>query len=174
MRLLRSAERAFAIVGLAMVGYHGAFDLTRLTSGSMQPTLRGDRDAGDLLLSETLTGRWRAPRRFEVVTFRNDEGLLVAKRVFGLPGEQIALRDGGFVVDGTPLALPPSLRTRRYYAYGNLTRGATIACGTGYYVLGDDSQDSQDSRFEGPIERARLLGRAWLIVSPVARLGWVR
>jgi hypothetical protein len=43
---------------------------------------------------------------------------------------------------------PASLEPLTYYAYGNLQNGATVACGDGYFVVGDDSRDSQDSRFE--------------------------
>jgi signal peptidase I len=173
-RLARRIERALALLGLLFVVYHAAFRLARMTSGSMQPTLQGRSfDDGDTVLVETLTGRWRRPRRFEIVAFHTNEGLPVMKRVFAFPGETIALRDGRFVVDGADLALPAHLRGRRYYAYGNLTRGAAVACRAGYYVLGDDSQDSQDSRFEGPIPASRIAGRAWAILAPTTRAGFV-
>jgi len=58
--------------------------------------------------------------------------------------------------------------------YGNLTEGKPVPCGDGYYVLGDDLKDSDDSRFNGPVPPHRILGRAWLIVSPRNRFGWVR
>ena len=171
-RVIRGVERTFALLGLLLVGFHLLFSLGHITSGSMQPTLMGRSfDDGDTVLVEKLTGAWLRPRRFDVVAFHTDDGLQVMKRVFAFPGETIALRDGGFVIDGQALPLPPRLRDRRYYAYGNLTRGAAVACGRGYYVLGDDSQDSQDSRFEGPIPAARIVGRGWMILSPAARFG---
>ena len=49
-----------------------------------------------------------------------------------------------------------------------------MPCGSGYYVLGDDLKDSDDSRFNGPVPADRIMGRAWLIVWPMKRLGWVR
>ncbi|MEI8197441.1 MAG: S26 family signal peptidase, partial [Phycisphaerae bacterium] len=61
-----------------------------------------------------------------------------------------------------------------YKAFGNLRGGATQSCGPGYFVLGDDSADSQDSRFDGPVLPARLRSRALLILWPFHRIGWVR
>lgn len=48
-----------------------------------------------------------------------------------------------------------------------------VDCGEGYFGLGDDSMDSDDSRIEGPIPPNWIVGRAWLIVQPWARFGLV-
>jgi signal peptidase I len=176
--VLRVVERVLAIVGLFFIVFHGAFRLSRLASGSMQPTLMGrSLTDGDVVLSETLTGRWRRPRRFEVVGFQDWNGVQIMKRVIGLPGESVALaggRPGRPVVDGKVLEIPRGVPERTYYAYGNLANGLSSRCGSGFYVLGDDSQDSQDSRFDGPIRPDRILGRALLIVWPLSRFGFVR
>jgi len=42
-----------------------------------------------------------------------------------------------------------------------------------YHVLGDDTRDSQDSRFDGPIPTDQIKARAWLIVWPFSRIGFV-
>ena len=49
----------------------------------------------------------------------------------------------------------------------------TVKCADGWYVLGDDSRDSEDSRYEGAIPRASVTGRAWLVVWPWRRIGFV-
>jgi signal peptidase I len=170
----RRVERIFALLGLLFVLYHSAFRLDRLTSHSMQPTFQGRSiDDGDFVLTERITGRWRAPRRWEVVGLHSDEGLHLMKRVVGLPGETVSLRQGRLRVNDAPVehagGSPAS-----YLAYGNLTSGASAACGSGYYVLGDYTQDSHDSRFDGSVAPHRLTGRAWLILWPPSRFGWVR
>jgi hypothetical protein len=58
--------------------------------------------------------------------------------------------------------------------FGNHMEGKPVPCGDGYYVLGDELKDSDDSRFNGPVPARRVMGRAWLIVWPWKRLGWVR
>lgn len=172
-RLFRLAERTFAVIGLLLVTYHAAFDLGEVLSPSMEPTLRGEGGSGsDWVLTEKLTGRLRRPRRWELLTFRTPDGLQVVKRVVGLPGETVALRDGGLWVDGRVVARPAALASLRYLPYGNLTPGrGPVPCGDGFYLLGDASQDSQDSRFEGPIPARQIVGRAWLVVWPLNRAG---
>ncbi len=176
--MLRSALRwghhALAGVGLLFMVYHAAFQLSVIMSPSMAPTLQGTCAAdGDRVLTERITYRLRGPRRRELVAFSNREGVQVMKRVMALPGETIELRDGQFYINGGPVDLPPELQDREYMAYGNLRRGRPVECQDGYFVMGDDSKDSQDSRFEGPVPPDRITGRPWLIVWPPERISAV-
>jgi signal peptidase I len=166
--LLRYLEHGFAVFGLLVFLYVTAFRVGTVTSGSMAPTLRGTSVRnGDVVVTEKISYRFRRPRRWEVVEFLDDEvGVRVMKRVVGLPGETVALREGSLLIDGRPVARPPSLAALTYHAYGNLMNGAPVACGDGYFILGDDSRDSQDSRFEGPLPPERVLGRSWLVIWP--------
>jgi type IV secretory pathway protease TraF len=54
-----------------------------------------------------------------------------------------------------------------------LTGGRSAECGRGYYVLGDYTKDSNDSRYEGPVSPERIIGRPWLRVWPPGRMGFV-
>jgi signal peptidase I len=58
--------------------------------------------------------------------------------------------------------------------FGNLMEDKPVPCGDGYYVLGDELKDSDDSRFNGPVPARRVMGRAWLIIWPWKRAGWIR
>ena len=125
------------------------------------------------MLSEKLTYRFRRPRRWEVMQFWNTEGLLVAKRVIGLPGENVSIVDHQVCINGEPIDRPASLQWLSYYAYGNLRKGQSVDCGNGYYVLGDSSDDSYDSRFEGPVPPDRIVARGWMILRPLKRLRFI-
>jgi signal peptidase I len=172
---LRAAERFLAAVGLCALIYHTCFDYTVIVSGSMAPALQGD-DAvtGDRVIFEKVTGRFRLPRRWEIHQFHTPEGITAAKRIVGLPGERISLRDGLLCIDGQPILIPSHLSYLRYHPFGNLAGGREFDCGTGYYVLGDDSRDSMDSRYEGVLAPNRFTARAWLKVGPGGRRGFVR
>jgi signal peptidase I len=82
----------------------------------------------------------------------------------------VSLKDRQVLIDGSPVERPAGLAFLTYYPFGNLFGGKAAPCGEGYYVLGDDSKDSQDSRFEGPVNPERIRGRAWLIVWPLSRV----
>ena len=173
-RLPRLIEHGFALVGAALLLYFLAFDLSVMVSPSMSPTLQGHgAEDGDWVLTEKLAYRVRRPRRWEVVTFLADRHEQRMKRVVGLPGETVGLAQGEVVISGAAVPRPDSLKPIKYYAYGQFARGRTADCGDGYFVLGDDSKDSLDSRFEGPVDRDAIVGRAWLVVWPPKRIGFV-
>ena len=174
-RILRWVERTLAIMGLLFVIYFLAFDFSFVVSGSMSPTLQGESlKSADCVLSEKITYSVRKPRRWEIVMYRSEEdGAQIMKRVTGLPGETISIKDKWVCVNGFPVEHPSSLKFLRYYPYGNMDKKASVACGKGYYVLGDFTTDSQDSRFEGPLAPERILARPWLIVWPWSRIGFV-
>jgi signal peptidase I len=157
-----------------MVIYHVGFELSQIVSPSMAPTLRGDGSMnGDWVLSERVTYWFRGPGRWEVIALMNKEGVLIMKRVVGLPGERVSLVDGEVRVNGQAVKRPASIAGIKYHAFGNVHNGHEVDCGNGYFVLGDDSKDSYDSRYEGPFEAWRLRGRAWVIVGPSGRRGWI-
>ncbi|TWT33417.1 signal peptidase I [Blastopirellula retiformator] len=174
-KMLRYVERGLAIFG-AIVGFYWlTMDYAVVISPSMAPTLVGTNpDDGDRVITEKVTRWFRRPRRWEVITFISDIGDKRMKRVVALPGETVQMdRSGELLVDGKPVEFPPSLDLK-YLKFGNLVDGHPIPCGDGYYVLGDDLKDSDDSRFNGPVPPQRIVGRAWLIVGPTDRFGWVR
>ncbi len=174
-RALRWVERGFAVFGVLCLLYVLTVDISIITSPSMSPTLQGmNVDDGDRVVTEKVTRWFRQPRRWEVIAFTRDDGVQLMKRVAGLPGETVQLsEDRRLLIDGKPVEVPAGLN-QKYLKFGNLFEGKPIACGDGYYVLGDDLKDSDDSRFNGPVKPSRLIGRAWLIVSPWERFGFVR
>jgi len=168
----RALERGLAVIGLLFVIYHLGFDLSVMASGSMAPTLQGtSMENGDWVLTERLTYRIREPARWEVMTFHSPEGIRIMKRVVAFPGETLRLQDGQVWIDDAPAERPPAIADIEYFAFGNLHEGRPFTCARGYYVLGDDSRDSDDSRFEGPVPPERVYGRAWLILWPWNRIG---
>lgn len=178
-RLLAQAVGRWAVRGLALFGaivaiYWLTLDFSVVVSPSMAPTLQGTSiDNGDRVLTEKVSGWFRSPGRWEVITFTNDAGEKRMKRIAGLPGESVQMPAAGEMsIDGQPIEIPPLLNGK-YLRFGNLIDGKPVACGDGYYVLGDDLKDSDDSRFNGPTPRSHVIGRAWLIVWPLSRVGFV-
>lgn len=146
-----------------------------MTSGSMSPTLRGESyEDGDRILVEKVSGWFRKPKRWEIYMFYNNDGTLVTKRIVGLPGETVSIKGNRACINGHELPIPACLSFLKYYPFGNLRGGREVSCGDGYFVLGDDSADSYDSRFEGPVRESRFSGRVWCILHPRARAGFVR
>ncbi len=105
----------------------------------------------------------RAPKRGEIIVFQfpRDPTKDFVKRVVGLPGEVIEMRDGRVFVDGNLLEEP-------YLASKDSTDRVWDRLGEGeYIVLGDNRSQSNDSRNWGPVPEANLRGKVWMVYWPV-------
>lgn len=146
-------------------------------SGSMRPTLiEGDRIVVDKMafgLRVPFTDLWvtttRGPERGEVVVLRSPEdGDTLVKRVMGLPGETVAVRNGVVFVDGQ------SVEKRASEIPGWLDYGPTTMGAEEYLVLGDNRGNSHDGRAFGPVRLRRIHGRVEGVVWRKGGFTWVR
>jgi signal peptidase I len=138
-----------------------------VTGNSMLPNFH---DADYLIVCE-ICYRVDTPHRGDVVVLRAPTShLFFIKRVIGLPGEHLEIRDG--IVRITTTTNPPSEQTivleEPYLANGTYTYGNfDVVLGSGeYYVLGDNRSESSDSRVFGPVKRRALIGRVLLRAYP--------
>ena len=139
------------------------------------PSMNDTLQQGDSLLIEKLSYRFHDPERFDVVVFDYlyHEDTHYIKRIIGLPGEEVQIKDGAVYINGEELEDP----------YGkelivNPKRAAEpILLGPDeYFVLGDNRNNSSDSREAdvGNVKRSQIIGRVWLRIWPLDRLGTVR
>jgi signal peptidase I len=137
----------------------------RVEGRSMRPIL----DDGERILVEKMTPRFGLHHRGDIVVFRSpaDPRRLLVKRIVGLPGESIALREGRLLTDGQPLR-------ENYLTKGTLSEGEFGPTTLGpdeYFVLGDNRSDSEDSRSWGPVSSRLMIGRAIVSYWPPALAG---
>ena len=141
----------------------------KIPSGSMRPTLT----EGDRILVTKILFRLRPPQRGEIVVFRSPENPKrpFIKRLIGLGGDHIEIRDGHVVVNGRVSDLPIVNQTYYYNqgAYGQEKQIIDVPSGS-YYVLGDNSASSQDSRFWGFVAKRLMIGKALYIFWPPWRM----
>ncbi|RJQ53168.1 MAG: signal peptidase I [Actinobacteria bacterium] len=139
-----------------------------IPSGSMEPTIV----PGDRVFVNRFIFRFREPDRGDIVVFnawRPGQPDLI-KRVVGLPGERIAMDDSGrFTIDGSPIEEPYLTPESR------LTKAGPLLPYTipprHIWVMGDNRNNSGDSRFNGPVPYSRLVGDAFAIYWPPDRIG---
>lgn len=139
---------------------------------SMSPRLHN----GDITLVNRLVYETRKPRRGEVIAFKpngNENSHYYMRRVIGLPGETITYSDGKILINGEELK--EKYDTTKIEEAGLLREPVTLKS-TEYFVLGDDRQNSEDSRSEniGNVKKSDIAGKVWFVVSPMKHLGFVR
>lgn len=140
-----------------------AVSLVRGTSN--EPTLHD----GDLILVNTLAFRTRQPERFEMITFHAPDGKDLIKRVIGLPGETVTIDYNGCIyIDGN--LLEETYGKEKILDPGRAMYGVTLADDE-YFVLGDNRNDSIDSRAEdvGNVRLSSITGKPYLVLFPFSR-----
>jgi signal peptidase I len=137
-----------------------------IPSGSMEPTLM----INDRILVAKFLYRFEPVARGNVIVFRyplNPQRDFV-KRVIGLPEDRVRLNEGVVYINDTRIAETGYLIKPDFGNYGPVTVPASQ-----YFVLGDNRNNSEDSRFFGYVPRANIIGRAVFIYWPPPRIGFV-
>jgi signal peptidase I len=143
--------------------------------GSMLPTFHNK----EFLLVDKLSYRLHAPHRGDVAIFRLYEGgpnpytgKYLIKRVIGLPGERVVVRNGETTIynkdNPNGLALDES-----YVTYKDLSKDVDIRLDDHhYFMMGDNRAQSYDSRDWGPLDEANLRGQVLFRIYPVSTAGY--
>ncbi len=132
-------------------------DKTEIMSGSMEPTL----NTGDIVffLNDSVTGLHRS----DIIEFNGhgeEEGKVLCKRIIGMPGDTISFDgDGGILIDGVPVA-EEYIDGEITYAYTRDSYAVPEDC---YFVMGDNREDSFDSRYWSDpfVKQQDILGTYW-------------
>jgi signal peptidase I len=143
----------------------------RIPSESMSPTL----EKGDRVIVNRLSYKVHDVNRGDIVVFSRparlpagpDQPDDLIKRVIALPGETVQTKDGSIYIDNRKLNEP-------YLPKGTSSRDietpVTVPAGH-VWVMGDNRSNSADSRVFGPIDTDTIVGRAFLRIWPLNRLG---
>jgi len=124
----------------------------------------------EYLVIDELTYRFREPMRGEIVVFRypNDRSQFFIKRVVALPGETVEITDGNVVIynDAHPNGI---IAEENYLVETTEGKQKTTLSPGEFFVLGDNRNESLDSRFFGPVMKNEIIGRVWVRGLPISR-----
>ncbi len=145
------------------------FQTVTMQESSMEPTL----EVGDKFFMNQVVYRFSEPRRGDMIVFRtnaSDDAALHIRRVIGLPGETVQIRDGVIYIDGEiydeaadyPEIVNPGLAEN----------GVSLKSNE-YFVLGDNRNNSEDSRYSdiGTVKKRYIVGKLWFTCSPREKIG---
>lgn len=143
---------------------------TKVQGRSMETTLSD----GDNLIVDKISYRFRDPKRFEIIVFpyQYQENTYYIKRIIGLPGETIQIKDGYIYINGELLEedYGAEVMNQSGIAADPIELGEDE-----YFVLGDNRNHSADSRDPsvGVLKRDQLMGRAFVRIWPLGRVGFI-
>ena len=138
---------------------------------SMSPIIKN----GDIVLVNRILYDASTPKRGDVIVFKpNGNEMLHSyiKRIIALPGETVKIEEGKIFVNGKELE--EEYETSAIVDAGLASEEITLA-GDEFFVLGDNRESSTDSRMPeiGNVKRSEIEGKAWFIITPGKRFGWI-
>ena len=144
----------FAVVQTTLQSY-------RVEGRSMKPSFSN----GQYLLVAKVLYRFGSPQRGDVIIFHPPISSTrpYIKRVIGLPGERVEIKEGKVYINDRELEETPD-----FYTPGNCLQ---ILEEDEYFVLGDNRDESSDSRSWGPVSKEDIIGKAWLCYWPPGEWG---
>ncbi len=162
------ASAIFAFIYLLILQPH------KIKGLSMSPNFPD----GEYLLTDKVSYRFHEPERGDVVVFEtptSTEGEEFIKRIIGLPGERIMVKDGKIFINGRQLNEEYIERNIYTSAGPFLAEGKTVTVPQEqFFVAGDNRPHSSDSRAWGFIGIKAITGRAWLIYWTISFAGTIK
>jgi signal peptidase I len=162
--LLREIIETIILTVLIYAVVNFATGRFKVEGSSMEPSVHPNQ----YVLVDKISYRLGSPQRGDVVVFNyplaTERDFI--KRVIGLPGETVTVASGVVSVNGQPLTEP-------YIAAPPVSAGTWQLGANEYFVMGDNRNNSSDSRSWGPLERKYLIGKAVLTYWPPTNWGLV-
>ena len=161
------------VLCLTWLVIHFVGQRTVVDGSSMEPSLTN----GDNLIVDKISYRFSEPKRFDVIVFpfQYKKNTYYIKRIIGMPGETVQIDEEGTIyINGEVLEESYGKEVMSPEMIDRAKNPITLSDDE-YFVLGDNRNNSQDSRTEivGNIKRENIIGRAWLRIWPFSEFGFV-
>lgn len=158
------AAQIAAVIFLAYFIVYYALEQTNMVGVSMENTLSD----GDKVVINKFSYRFTDPKRFDVIVFKQsgkEHSYYDIKRIIGLPGETLQIKEGLLYINGE--VVTDNVNTEVMANYGLANEEITLEANE-YFVLGDNRNNSEDSRFAsiGMIRKDEIIGEAFIRISP--------
>jgi signal peptidase I len=185
-RVFRELLEAVILATIVFLLIHTSIRNFKVEGSSMNPTLESGQHliVNKLVYSQLDMDRlsriipfWQAetpdtryaihpPKRGEVIVFHfpRDPSKDFVKRVIGLPGEEVEIRQGKVYINGQALTEPYLDRL------DNSRVGPMRLREKEYFVLGDNRRSSNDSRIWGPVSETYVVGKVWFVYWPFSKV----
>jgi len=160
------------VLALLVMVYLFIMSPQEINGASMEPNFHN----GEFILTNKILYKFRPPARGDVVIFKSpgNKEIDYIKRIIGLPGDTVSLRDNAFYVNNQKVVEPYLAPSTPIFGGSYLGEGQSIVVPPGsFFMAGDNRPHSSDSREFGPIAETDFIGTAIFRYWPFSQLGTV-
>lgn len=180
MRLIKGAIVAIfdflqgivVVLAIMVMIYLFIMSPQEINGASMEPNFHN----GEYILTNKIEYKLKDPARGDVVVFKSPRNKEIdyIKRVIGLPGDTVSLKNNALYVNGEKVEEPYLEPNVVIFGGSYLREGEEITVSEGmYFVAGDNRPHSSDSREFGPVPKEDFIGKAFLRYWPFSEFGFV-
>lgn len=170
--IMEILETVVFIGSLFIVIYLFVMQPNQVKGASMEPTFL----SGDYILTSKISYKFRTPKRGDVVVFKSPKNpdIDYIKRIIGVPGDTIAVRNNEVYVNDQLIVEPYISNKTNIFDGGFLIEGENTTIPPNYlFVMGDNRPRSSDSREFGPVPISDVIGVVFYRYFPADKMGWV-
>ncbi len=165
-------ETVVFIGSLFIVTYLFIVAPNQVKGASMEPSFY----TGEYILTSKITYKFRGPHRGDVIVFKSPKNpdIDYIKRIIGLPGDQIMVKNSDVYINNQPLTEDYIAAKTNLWEGGALREGVPLTVPEGdIFVMGDNRPRSSDSREFGPVPLDTIIGQVFYRYFPTNRMGWI-
>ncbi len=160
---IKDASKYIIVIIFVLLFFIFVMGLQQVIGPSMNPTL----NEGDIIITNKFIYRFKSIERNDVVVISQDEKYMI-KRIVGLPGEKVEYQNNDVLINGK--AYKETFTNSETEDFTIQDLGYDVIPEDMYLVLGDNREDSLDSRTFGLISKNQIIGKAWIKIWPISKM----
>lgn len=160
---IKDASKYIMVIIFVLLFFIFVMGLQQVIGPSMNPTL----NEGDIIITNKFIYRFKSIERNDVVVISQDEKYMI-KRIVGLPGEKVEYQNNDVLINGK--AYKETFTNSETEDFTIQDLGYDVIPEDMYLVLGDNRENSLDSRTFGLISKNQIIGKAWIKIWPISKM----
>ena len=160
---IKDASKYIIVIIFVLLFFIFVIGLQQVIGPSMNPTL----NEGDIIITNKFIYRFKSIERNDVVVISQDEKYMI-KRIVGLPGEKVEYQNNDVLINGK--AYKETFTNSETEDFTIQDLGYDVIPEDMYLVLGDNRENSLDSRTFGLICKNQIIGKAWIKIWPISKM----
>ncbi len=160
---IKDASKYIIVIIFVLLFFIFVMGLQQVIGPSMNPTL----NEGDIIITNKFIYRFKSIERNDVVVISQDEKYMI-KRIVGLPGEKVEYQNNDVLINGK--AYKETFTNSETEDFTIQDLGYDVIPEDMYLVLGDNRENSLDSRTFGLISKNQIIGKVWIKIWPISKM----